>query len=272
MVKPTYSIPQWEEFFESSESRKRKELKWVRVPNKHDGGGYREILQLKDGIEILGAWMLMVQVASKCPTRGTLHDGNNPLDARKLSLRTGAPVKCFERAFAVLTNTEIRWLEAVNGDMPPSAEGLAPSASEAAPSASRHPLEEKRIDKKREEENRQEQAEQIYQSYPRKKARKGAIKAILKLLKTMDFEGLLAKTRAYADGPEVRKLKADGKADVIPYPATWFNGARWEDEPDPKAKSNPSRVQAGFSFDAAIDKREQRERETHSTKEQGRHE
>jgi len=253
MTSPTYRIPQWDDCFESSESRKRKELKWVRFPNKHDGEGLREILQLKDGVEILGAWMLMVQVASKCPVRGTLHSGHHPFDARKLSLKTGAPAKCFERAFTVLTDVEIGWLERdtplpghENGDsegdssaLPLSADGLADDADGLAASAARHPLDKNRIDKKREEENRQDQAKQIYDAYPRKKARKEAIKAILKLLKTMDFEDLMAKTQAYRDGPDVRKLKEDGRADVIPYPATWFNGARWEDESDSKAAHRP---------------------------------
>lgn len=80
-------------------------------------------------------------------------------------------------------------------------------------------------------------AEQIYQAYPRKIARKEGIAAIEKVLKTVPFETLLAKTRQYADSPCV---KQDG-LDFVPYPATWFNRGQYEDDPvfwEAKKKTN----------------------------------
>lgn len=69
-------------------------------------------------------------------------------------------------------------------------------------------------------------AESIYDAYPRKAARKSAIKAISKALKSISAESLLEKTRAYASS-------VSGKdPNYIPYPATWFNGERYLDQLD----------------------------------------
>jgi hypothetical protein len=50
-------------------------------------------------------------VASKCPTRGILEDDDGPLTADDLADKTGFPVEYFRKAFNVLTQKEIGWLE-----------------------------------------------------------------------------------------------------------------------------------------------------------------
>jgi hypothetical protein len=65
--------------------------------------------------------------------------------------------------------------------------------------------------------------EAIYEAYPRKVARKNALKAIAKALKSVPHEVLLEKTKAYA-------ASVVGKdPNYIPHPATWFNGERYLD-------------------------------------------
>ncbi len=108
-----YRVKDWARFFENAGSRKVSTLSWIKVPNRHDSAGYRRVMMLKDGIAVYGAWLLIVQVASKMPVRGTLENENGPLDATDLAARTGAPAKAFDRAFEVLTDPKIGWLERV---------------------------------------------------------------------------------------------------------------------------------------------------------------
>ncbi|MCX6880708.1 MAG: hypothetical protein NTW21_43915 [Verrucomicrobia bacterium] len=70
-----------------------------------------------------------------------------------------------------------------------------------------------------------ELAESIYQEYPRKVKRPEALKAIKKALKTHPAEFLLEKVKAYSQAIGWQELR------FIPHPATWFNNARWEDDP-----------------------------------------
>lgn len=74
------------------------------------------------------------------------------------------------------------------------------------------------------------QAEQIYQSYPKKKDKGHALLAIKKALTKCSFENLLEHVRSYS------KSVVGKDAQFIPYPATWFNGLRWEDQEEIKTE------------------------------------
>ena len=107
-------IKGWNEYFENHRSRDVKAPTWVALPNKHDGEGFSILLtEHEDGVAHYGAWVLMVQVASKCEPRGVLRrDDGTPLDARALGLKTRAPKATFEAAIPRLI--EIGWLEDVS--------------------------------------------------------------------------------------------------------------------------------------------------------------
>lgn len=105
-----YAIKDWDKHFENSESRKIKSLTWVPVKNKHDGKGYRRVVAHPKGCLVFCAWCLIVQVASKMPTRGVLLDEDGPLTTSDLSFKTGAPEHIFETAFQVLTDPKVGWL------------------------------------------------------------------------------------------------------------------------------------------------------------------
>ena len=74
-----YRVRDWDQHFENSRSRDYKKLDWVPLPNKHDGKGYRRLIALENGPALFAAWVLIVQVASKCPQRGVLADEDGPL-------------------------------------------------------------------------------------------------------------------------------------------------------------------------------------------------
>lgn len=107
-----YRIRDWATHFENSRSREYKKLDWVPVPNRHDGKGYRRLIDLENGAALFAAWVLIVQVGSKCPQRGVLADEDGPLTAEDLALKTGCPAELFSQAFDVLRHPKIGWLEA----------------------------------------------------------------------------------------------------------------------------------------------------------------
>ena len=69
------------------------------------------------------------------------------------------------------------------------------------------------------------QAEMIYEAYPRKVARPAAIQAIRRALQAKSFDWLLERVQKYAACVEGSSKK------FIPHPATWFNQARYDDDP-----------------------------------------
>jgi hypothetical protein len=72
-------------------------------------------------------------------------------------------------------------------------------------------------------------AERIYNIYPRKIAKAGAIKAITKAIKdTGNAAAIEAATKGYAKA--VAAWPEDDKK-FIPHPATWFNRGSYEDDP-----------------------------------------
>ncbi|MDC0088144.1 YdaU family protein [Akkermansiaceae bacterium] len=74
--------------------------------------------------------------------------------------------------------------------------------------------------------NEKQQAELIYDAYPRKTAKPAALKAITKALKTMPFDEMLKNVEAFAksrDGEDVN---------FTPHPATWFNRGSYTDDPE----------------------------------------
>jgi hypothetical protein len=109
-MKPTYRINDWDKHFENHESRKVKRSYWVPIPNKHDGKSYRRIASHPDGVAVFAAWILILEAASKMPTRGVLADEDGPLDADDLSAMTGFPAAIFEAAFRLLPEDRVGWL------------------------------------------------------------------------------------------------------------------------------------------------------------------
>lgn len=114
-----YSIRDWQQHFECSDTRKCKRLSWIPQPVRHDGKSYRRLMRMNPTHYL--AWVLLVQVAANCPRRGTLADEDGPLSAEDLALKTDCPAKIFSDAFQPLC--EVGWLVAedvpeVSGNLP----------------------------------------------------------------------------------------------------------------------------------------------------------
>lgn len=107
-----YRVRNWDSLFENAQSRKCARLNWVSVPNKHDGAGYRRLISAENGPAMYGVWVLILQVASKCPMRGVLADEDGPFDAEDLSHKTGCSAELFSTTLETLCKPRIHWLEA----------------------------------------------------------------------------------------------------------------------------------------------------------------
>lgn len=108
-----YEVRDWERHYTVSQNRKNdasKPLPWVAMRTKHDGKGFRRVMRMPNSMELMGAWMLIVEVAAKCPTHGRLEDADGPLTAIDLADKTGGDEAIFERALQVFSSKGIEWL------------------------------------------------------------------------------------------------------------------------------------------------------------------
>jgi len=108
-----YRIKGWKEHYENNRTREMLVMRWVPVPNKHDGEGFQIIMEQDDALKIYACWHLILQVASKCRTRGTLlRDDGTPHTAgsiaRKCSCRD---IPAMQRALDFCSNGQVSWLE-----------------------------------------------------------------------------------------------------------------------------------------------------------------
>lgn len=104
-----YVIVDWDKNFENNRTRNRCRLNWVPFPNSHDGSGYAELLDHKDGPAHYGAWCAIVQVASRCSPRGKLVRSNGQShDSTSLSRVIKFPAKVIDEA--IRRCIEIGWM------------------------------------------------------------------------------------------------------------------------------------------------------------------
>lgn len=125
----TYRIKDWDKHFENSRTRSMKKLDYILVPNKHDGDGFTSLMAYRDGTALFGAWMLILEAASKCFPRGTLlRNAESAHDATSLARVTGGSKKVIERALQVLSGKEIGWIEKITltDNVKPQGDGEKP--------------------------------------------------------------------------------------------------------------------------------------------------
>jgi len=106
----TLVINNWAENFEKADNRRLKIFSWVAVPTKMDGKKFRRLAKVKNGLEIFGAFILLLELAGKMPSKGALRDADGDLSFEDMELMTGFPAKQFENAVSVLISPEIGWL------------------------------------------------------------------------------------------------------------------------------------------------------------------
>jgi hypothetical protein len=132
----TYRIKDWEMLYETAETRKLENLRWVPLPNKHDGLGFRRLALQKNRSELLASWVLMLQVASKAKRghRGALVRDGRGLDHEDLALMTGFSAEAFKQALIFFSDSRQGWLVSEGAANQPPA--VPPAESPAAPADS----------------------------------------------------------------------------------------------------------------------------------------
>lgn len=113
-----YKIKLWNLRYENNRTRELKRLDWLPLPNRHDGEAFARLMLRADGPLIFAAWILLLQVASRCETRGTLsRDDGTPLDSESLAIRTRASKTLFDKALPALV--QMGWIETVEAGVTP---------------------------------------------------------------------------------------------------------------------------------------------------------
>lgn len=113
-----YRIKDWHSTFENNRSRELKRLDWVPVPNTMDTGGYIELVEEHpNGAAHFGAWMAIVEIASRQKTRGMLPQlpagipHSDAAIARLLSRISRIPAIVFMELLPRLLDPNIGWIE-----------------------------------------------------------------------------------------------------------------------------------------------------------------
>ncbi len=143
-----YSVRDWAKHYETHETKKYKKLSWVPFTNRHDGRGFKRLMKRKDGGAIFGAFVLIVEVASRMEKRGVLQDDKGPWTPEDLETETGAPAALFAKALPVLSLAEhkIQWLVATEIEENLPASPGVPGSSGLASRTNR--IEQNRIEQK----------------------------------------------------------------------------------------------------------------------------
>lgn len=113
MPTPTLRVRDWDSLYENHRSRELKKLEYVPVKNKMDGDGYSFLLEHKNGAAHLGAWVAILQIASRCKDRGLLVGSDGcPYDTAALSRISRIPKKIFDEVIPRLIDG-CKWLESL---------------------------------------------------------------------------------------------------------------------------------------------------------------
>lgn len=227
MSKPLYRIKDWKTKYEFGDFKKCSKASWYPKRTKHDGKTYKRLMEMKNGPELYLAWTLIEAVASKCPERGTLKDEDGPLDAEDLALITCVPARYFIRAFKPLC--DIKWLEIIDG-IPNHSEsvGMIPPTRQDKTGHNNTLLDGAETEGQL---TKAQQAENIYQVYPKKTGKQAALAEIRKILSDPEsgksYETLLEATEAY--GASVKLWPTEDRK-FVPDPERWFRKGRYDDD------------------------------------------
>lgn len=271
-----YRIRDWNLHYENNRTRELKKLDWVPLPNSLDSDGFVTLMRHRHGLAHFGAWIIILQIASKGHPRGTLTRSNGSQhDAESLSKLGRTSVEVMSTA--LLRLVEVGWIESyeilsvrsviekarVNVEIPhPPAEIPHPPATSRArvpEGKGREGKEEAPLcptdvgpvadfelapvpvngnGKPRDHHKAQEEwFAEWWAIYWRKVSRKDAEKAFYAKVKSLDrHEEVMRATKAQTAAMMARD------PDHRPHGATWLNAERWKDEPSTPAKTGPGKA------------------------------
>lgn len=232
-----YRVAKWADRYENNRTRELKRLDWVPVPNDMSNLGYLELVDHPNGAAHLGAWLAILEIASRQPKRGEIPQGSAGT-TQSLARISRLPVALFEEVIPRLASMD--WIESFENQQ--VAKIMQDGAGISHPSAGKPAL--KGREGKGIEENRNTPpaaktaavsvidpvegwfSQEFWPAYPRREAKVAALKAARAVLKTPELRA--AALRALTlQLPDLTSRPPDKR----PHPATWISGRRWEDEP-----------------------------------------
>jgi len=94
-----YAVAHWGREFENDRSRGLHRIAWVPLPNRFDSAAYWRMMEEPDAAVLFASWVWIIQVASRCSTRGVLvKDSGIAHDAMSLAERVRGRPEWFARA------------------------------------------------------------------------------------------------------------------------------------------------------------------------------
>jgi len=118
-----YKIRDWEKYYETSETRKWKTLKWLPLPVKLDGRNYRRMMKLKrkKGAAVYGCWCSLLAVATKGVPRGSFQDSTgNAFTLDDMELMTEMPQSLIRETLSIVSKPPYLWVESVGAEESPA--------------------------------------------------------------------------------------------------------------------------------------------------------
>jgi hypothetical protein len=244
MPKNLLRIKDWSLIYENNRTRSLKNMLWVPVPNKLDGDGYTELVDHQNGVAHLGAWLTILQIASKCTPRGTLvGDSGEAHTPHSLARMSRIPASVYEEAIPRLMN--IQWLE-MQGESASAHDGAEiPHHSGTTLRASDY--EGKGMEGMEAKEGNEQNGDhvgddpptrldQFLASYPKKVKRDAAARAYVSVIDTEVKHGELMAglQRWVASDQWQRSIEADGGR-FVPDPDKFIFDRRYLDMPAAKS-------------------------------------
>jgi len=204
-------IKNFKEHYEKSDNKKVKEMKWLSLPIKFEGLKYRRLMKMSNGMEILGVWIVLLQLSAKMPVRGVLANHDGDLTLEDIELMTDCPLKSLKKAIPVLSSKDIGW---ISEDLP--------TISDDCRTTEHNTTEHNTT------EHNTKAFEKFWNTY-NKKTGKSKCEAKFKKLSLEEINLIEKNLPAYVESTPDIQYRKD--------PSTYLNGKCWNDEiiqPKPK--------------------------------------
>jgi len=111
-----YQIENWQENYETPESKGYKTLHWVAIKNSFDGTLFKRLIKQPDPTRVFAIAVLMAEIASRSPKghrgkliKADLSTGYTPED---MADKTGMPLDDF--LFAIPILIQIKWVSFID--------------------------------------------------------------------------------------------------------------------------------------------------------------
>ncbi len=109
-----YRVKDWSVHFEKNRTRELKRMEWVAVPNRMDGRGYTALVDHPNGASHLGAWLAILEIASRSTKRGDIPQDGATNTETCLARISRLPVQIFMEVIPRLV--DIGWIECFHID------------------------------------------------------------------------------------------------------------------------------------------------------------